>query len=73
MNIHHNSNMNQSAIIQSSKKSKRTFNPIRNIVDNLKPQLNHPYTLLNLALGINIIYFSFYESKSNIFSYYLIR
>lgn len=37
--------------ITASKKSKRTFNPIRNIVDNLKPPLNHPKVLVNLALG----------------------
>jgi len=38
-------------IISSSKKSKRTTNPIRNIVDNLKPPKDHPKPFLNLALG----------------------
>ena len=38
-------------IIPASNKSKRTFNPIRAIVDNLKPPKNHPKVFLNLALG----------------------
>ncbi len=38
-------------MITPSLKSKRTFNPIRNIVDNLKPPVNHPKSYLNLALG----------------------
>ena len=38
-------------MISSSVKSKRTHNPIRHIVDNLKPPENHPAKLLNLALG----------------------
>jgi hypothetical protein len=37
--------------IESSKKAKRTKNPIREIVDNLKPPVNHPKKLLDLALG----------------------
>jgi tyrosine aminotransferase len=37
--------------LRSSQKAKRTFNPIRAIVDNLKPPQNHPKKLLNLALG----------------------
>ncbi len=37
--------------IAASEKSKRTTNPIRNIVDNLVPPRNHPSTFLNLALG----------------------
>jgi tyrosine aminotransferase len=37
--------------LTSSQKAKRTFNPIRAIVDNLKPPQNHPKNLLNLALG----------------------
>lgn len=39
------------SVITASKKSKRTNNPIRNIVDNLNPPENHPKKLLNLALG----------------------
>jgi len=38
-------------MISSSAKSKRTHNPIRHIVDNLKPPSDHPKKLLNLALG----------------------
>lgn len=38
-------------MIEASQKAKRTSNPIRNIVDNLKPPVNHPKKLLNLALG----------------------
>jgi hypothetical protein len=38
-------------MIPASKKSKRTCNPIRNIVDNLNPPQNHPKRMLNLALG----------------------
>jgi tyrosine aminotransferase len=38
-------------MIQASEKSKRTHNPIRHIVDNLKPPLDHPKKMLNLALG----------------------
>ena len=34
-----------------SDKAKRTTNPIRNIVDNIKPPLNHHKSLFNLALG----------------------
>jgi len=34
-----------------SNKAKRTTNPIRNIVDNIKPPLNHHKPLFNLALG----------------------
>lgn len=37
--------------IQSSIKAKRTFNPIRNIVDNLVPPQNHEKPMLNLSLG----------------------
>eukprot|EP00604_Paraphysomonas_vestita_P000182 CAMPEP_0174824670 /NCGR_PEP_ID=MMETSP1107-20130205/36771_1 /TAXON_ID=36770 /ORGANISM="Paraphysomonas vestita, Strain GFlagA" /LENGTH=246 /DNA_ID=CAMNT_0016053271 /DNA_START=513 /DNA_END=1250 /DNA_ORIENTATION=- len=37
--------------VSSSKKAKRTFNPIRAIVDNLKPPQNHTKKMLNLALG----------------------
>jgi len=37
--------------ISSSIKAKRTTNPIRNIVDSIKPPTNHPKKLLNLALG----------------------
>jgi tyrosine aminotransferase len=37
--------------VSSSNKAKRTFNPIRAIVDNLKPPQNHPKKMLNLALG----------------------
>lgn len=37
--------------LTSSKKAKRTFNPIRAIVDNLKPPQNHVKKMLNLALG----------------------
>ena len=37
--------------IKSSAKAKRTFNPIRHIVDTLKPPANHPKPFLNLALG----------------------
>ncbi len=44
------------SIIPSSKKAKRTYNPIRNIVDNLKPPANHPKKLLNLALGDPTVY-----------------
>lgn len=38
-------------MIASSAKSKRTHNPIRHIVDNLKPPVDHPKKMLNLALG----------------------
>lgn len=38
-------------MITPSVKSQRTFNPIRHIVDNLKPPADHPRKLLNLALG----------------------
>ena len=38
-------------MITPSLKSKRTFNPIRNIVDNLKPPVNHSKSYMNLALG----------------------
>jgi tyrosine aminotransferase len=38
-------------MILTSKKAKRTSNPIRNIVDNLNPPHNHSKILLNLALG----------------------
>lgn len=38
-------------MITPSVKAQRTFNPIRHIVDNLKPPVNHPKKLLNLALG----------------------
>ena len=34
-----------------SLKASRTHNPIRAIVDNLKPPLNHPLEMMNLALG----------------------
>lgn len=37
--------------IPSSLKARRTFNPIRHVVDNLKPSPTHPMSLLNLALG----------------------
>lgn len=37
--------------IQVSVKSQQTKNPIRNIVDKLKPPVNHPKPFLNLALG----------------------
>lgn len=40
----------QSQILISDK-AKRTTNPIRNIVDNIKPPLNHHKPLFNLALG----------------------
>lgn len=40
-----------SIAIPTSLRAKRTSNPIRNIVDNLKPPINHPKPLLNLALG----------------------
>ena len=39
------------APIKASIKSVRTVNPIRQIVDNLQPPLNHPKPFLNLALG----------------------
>ena len=38
-------------MIPASIKSKRTHNPIRHIVDNLKPPVDHPKKMLNLALG----------------------
>lgn len=38
-------------MIAASLKTSRTFNPIRAIVDSLKPPQDHPKTLLNLALG----------------------
>ena len=38
-------------MIASSQKSKRTHNPIRHIVDNLKPPVDHPKPMMNLALG----------------------
>lgn len=38
-------------MISSSIKSKRTSNPIRNIVDNLNPPKDHYLKLINLALG----------------------
>ena len=39
------------APIRASKKSLRTVNPIRRIVDNLVLPVNHPKAFLNLALG----------------------
>lgn len=42
---------NSNRKIEASLRSHRTFNPIRNIVDNLKPPSHHPKPLLNLALG----------------------
>jgi tyrosine aminotransferase len=38
-------------IMESSAKAQRTFNPIRHIVETLKPPVNHPKPMLNLALG----------------------
>ena len=38
-------------MIRPSHKANRTNNPIRNIVDNLKPPLGHSKPFLNLALG----------------------
>lgn len=38
-------------MITASEKSKRTSNPIRNIVDFLQPPVNHPKKLVNLSLG----------------------
>ena len=38
-------------MIPSSVKANRTFNPIRSIVDSLKPPKDHAKPLLNLALG----------------------
>ena len=43
-------------MIRSSNKANRTKNPIRNIVDNLQPPINHPKSFLNLALGDPTIY-----------------
>lgn len=37
--------------ISKSRKAERTFNPIRNIVDTLRPPVDHPLKFLNLALG----------------------
>lgn len=37
--------------IEISAKAKRTTNPIRNIVDNLKPPQGHAKSFLNLGLG----------------------
>ena len=37
--------------VHSSLKARRTHNPIRAIVDNLKPPKDHPRPMLNLALG----------------------
>jgi tyrosine aminotransferase len=37
--------------IPVSIKAKRTHNPIRAIVDNLKPPKDHPKKMMNLALG----------------------
>lgn len=34
-----------------SRKAKRTHNPIRAIVDNLKPPQDHSKDMINLALG----------------------
>jgi tyrosine aminotransferase len=38
-------------MLPASDKSKRTHNPIRHIVDNLKPPVDHPKAMMNLALG----------------------
>jgi tyrosine aminotransferase len=46
-----NANAKAGGVISSSMKAKRTFNPIRNIVDKLKPPKDHPKKMLNLALG----------------------
>jgi tyrosine aminotransferase len=39
------------SVIPKSRKAERTFNPIRNIVDTLRPPVDHPDPFLNLALG----------------------
>ena len=39
------------SLFPASVKSKRTTNPIRNIVDNLKPPASHELPMINLALG----------------------
>jgi len=38
-------------MISASEKSKRACNPVRNIIDNLNPPVNHPKPLINMALG----------------------
>lgn len=38
-------------IYRSSYRAKRTFNPIRALVDNLQPSSHHALPLINLALG----------------------
>lgn len=43
-------------MIQPSKKSLRTTNPIRNIVDNLKRPENHALPMMNLGLGDPTVY-----------------
>jgi tyrosine aminotransferase len=40
--------------IEASKFSKRTINPIRNIVDNLKVEPNKEKQMISLALGFCI-------------------
>ena len=42
---------NNKDTIGISRKAQRTHNPIRAIVDNLKPPANHPKDMINLALG----------------------
>ena len=37
--------------VKASQKALRTHNPIRAIVDDLKPPKDHPKDMLNLALG----------------------
>lgn len=38
-------------MLEASEKAQRTHNPIRHIVDNLKPPVDHPKPMMNLALG----------------------
>ena len=38
-------------MIPISIKAQRTHNPIRSIVDNLKPPIDHPDEIINLSLG----------------------
>jgi hypothetical protein len=44
-------NPSMELVYTSSRRAKRTFNPIRHIVDNLQPNPLHALPLVNLALG----------------------
>jgi hypothetical protein len=59
-------------MIYASAKSRRTHNPIRAIVDNIKPPVNHPKPLLNLSLGNLIIHVHMQPYIEAVYSNYII-